>query len=65
VPRAQVEPEFSRPRYDFSFVSAATTSALPRTKPARQPAIENDFVRLWNSTARTLPPSAANTEEGR
>ena len=34
------------------------------TKPTRQPAIENDFVRLYSSTAQSAAPSAASTDGG-
>ena len=40
----------------MSFVSAPTTSALPSRKPTRQPAIENDFVIVYSSTAQSFAP---------
>ena len=41
------------------------TSGLPSMNATRQPAIENDFVMEYSSTATSLAPSACRIDGGR
>ena len=43
---------------------AATTSALPSRKPTRQPAMENDLVSVYSSTATSLAPGTWRIDGG-
>jgi hypothetical protein len=49
----------------LSRARAASAGALPSAKPTRQPAIENDFVSEYVSTATSAAPGTWRIEGGR